>query len=73
VSYRAYVDKEVCMSSGRCVAEAPAAFVFDADELAEAVAGHPGLVDAALVEVARACPAGAIVVHDEWGAEIEVG
>ena len=73
MSYRASVAKDVCMSSGRCVADAPDAFVFDGDELAEAVPGHPGLSDSALVELARACPSGAIMVHDEQGAEIEVG
>ncbi len=73
MSYRASVDKAACLSSGRCVADAPAAFVFDDDELAEAVPGHPGLSDAALVEQARACPSGAIVVHDDTGAEVEVG
>ncbi|HEY0780197.1 MAG TPA: ferredoxin [Gemmatirosa sp.] len=73
MSYHATVDKDVCLSAGRCVADAPDAFVFDDDELADAVPGHPGLSDAALVDQARACPAGAIVVRDEQGAEVEVG
>lgn len=72
MSYRATVDKDVCLSSGRCVADAPGAFVFDATEIAEAVPGHPGLSDAALVQVARACPSGAIVVVDDEGVEIEL-
>ena len=42
------------------------------DELAEAVPGHPGLSDDTLLDIARACPAGAIVLRDEQGEEIEV-
>ncbi|MFC4945049.1 ferredoxin [Pseudonocardia sp. GCM10023141] len=72
MTYTATVDKDVCISSGRCVADAPEAFDFDDDELAEAVPGHPGLSDAALVELARVCPSGAIRVHDELGAEVEL-
>ena len=73
MTYRAVVDKDVCLSSGRCVADAPDAFVFDDDEIAEDVPGHPGISDSALVELARACPAGAIAVYDGRGVEIEVG
>jgi ferredoxin len=69
---RAHVDKDVCISSGKCVADAPQAFDFDDDEIAEAIDGHPGLSDDGLVEVARTCPSGAIHVHDADGVEIEV-
>lgn len=72
MTYRASVDKDVCISSGKCVADAPEAFVFDDDEIAEAVDGHPGLSDGALVELARTCPSGAIRVLDEHGVEVEV-
>jgi ferredoxin len=72
MTYRAVVDKDVCISSGKCVADAPEAFVFDDEEIAEAVDGHPGLSDDALVELARSCPSGAIRVYDEQGDEIEV-
>lgn len=72
MTYWATVDKGVCISSGKCVADAPEAFVFDDDEIAEAVDGHPGLSDDALVELARACPSGAIRVVDADGTEVEV-
>jgi len=72
MTYQASVDKDVCISSGKCVADAPEAFVFDDDEIAETVDGHPGLSDDALVELARACPSGAIRVLDGDGVEIEV-
>lgn len=72
MSYRAHVDKDVCISSGRCVAEAPDAFSFDEAEIAGAVDGHPGLSDESLVDLARTCPSGAIQVYGADGAEIEV-
>lgn len=57
------VDKELCVSSGRCVADVPEVFEFDGDELAQA-AGDPGAVDAArLKAVARNCPGQAITVE----------
>ncbi len=73
MTYRASVDKDTCISSGRCVADAPATFRFDGDEIAEAAPHHPGLSDDALLGLARACPSGAIRVHDGAGAEIEAG
>ena len=66
--YTVSVDKEICMSSGRCVADAPGAFRFDDDELAEAVTPFPpGLSDHELVAIGRQCPSGAITVYDEDG------
>jgi ferredoxin len=67
MAYTVAVDKDVCISSGKCVADAPGAFRFDADELAEPVSRSPGLSDAALLEIGRNCPSGAIAVFDEDG------
>ncbi|MST31528.1 ferredoxin [Acidimicrobiaceae bacterium USS-CC1] len=56
------VDKELCVSSGRCVADVPEVFAFDAEELAE-VRSDAGDVDAArLRAAARNCPGQAIEV-----------
>jgi len=65
--YTVSVDKEICISSGKCVADAPNAFRFDDDELAEPVSPNPGLPDATLLAIGRACPSGAISVVDEHG------
>jgi ferredoxin len=62
VSRTARVDKDACLSAGRCVADAPAAFRFDDDELAEPVDPWPDVPDELLVQVARGCPAGAITL-----------
>ena len=73
MTYRISVDKEACMSSGKCVAEAPEVFRFDDDELSEMVPGATQPSDEKIVDLARACPSGALVVHDvDSGEEIDV-
>ncbi|NEK58439.1 ferredoxin [Geodermatophilus sabuli] len=66
------VDKEICISSGKCVADAPAVFRFDDDELAEAVDPTPTVDDGFLVAVARNCPSGAITVYGGQGEPIDL-
>lgn len=70
--YTVTVDKDVCISSGKCVADAPEVFRFDDDEIAGAVSERPGAPDAVLLDLAKACPSGAIVLRDEQGEEVEV-
>jgi ferredoxin len=73
VSYRISVDSAVCMSSGKCVADAPDVFRFDDDEIAEIVPGATQPADERILDLARACPAGALVVTDvDSGEEIDV-
>lgn len=67
MAYTVSVDKDVCISSGKCVADAPGAFRFDADELAEAVSSSPALSGDALLTIGRNCPSAAISVFDEDG------
>jgi ferredoxin len=57
---RVEVDKQSCLSSGRCVEAAPAAFRFDADFLAEATPEAAVLAEERLEAIARACPGFAI-------------
>jgi ferredoxin len=64
LSLRAEVDENVCISSGRCVADAPSAFRFDEDEIAHSIDGAGMLGDQQLLDVARNCPSGAIQVSD---------
>jgi ferredoxin len=74
VTYRISVDRDVCMSSGKCVADAPDVFRFDDDEIAEIVPGATQPSDERILDLARACPAGALVVTDvDSGEEIDVG
>lgn len=64
MTYRIDLDRDVCISSGKCVAEAPQAFRFDTDEVAELVPGGPRLSDDEILDLARNCPSGAIRVFD---------
>lgn len=73
MTYRLSVDGEVCISSGKCVADAPSLLRFDDDEIAELVPGAPQPDDATVLDLARACPSGALLVHDaESGEEIDI-
>jgi ferredoxin len=58
------VDGDVCISSGKCVADAPALFRFTDDEVAELVPGAALPPDARLLDLGRACPSGALRVFD---------
>ena len=64
MAYRIEVDPDVCMSSGRCVADAPGLFRFDGDEVAELIPDGEQLPDQTLIALARACPSGALQVMD---------
>lgn len=69
MSLQIRLDSEECMSSGRCVADLPAVFRFDEDEIAQLVPGtDPERHRAALVAAVRNCPAGAISLAED-GAE----
>ncbi|GAY07197.1 ferredoxin [Pseudonocardia sp. N23] len=73
MTYRIGVDAEVCMSSGKCVADAPGLFRFDDDEIAEMIPGAEQPHDERILDLARACPSGALVVTDaDSGEEIDV-
>jgi ferredoxin len=60
---RVEVDKQSCLSSGRCVQAAPGAFRFDSDHLAEATEHALALPEPELDAIARACPGLAITLH----------
>lgn len=71
MGYRVWVDRETCLSSGKCVANEPSAFRFDTEQIAEPIAepsaepaGTVGvtstIADARLLAAARDCPSGAI-------------
>lgn len=73
MSYRLSVDSEVCISSGKCVADAPQVLRFDDDDVAELIPGAVQPDDATQLGLARACPSGALRVHDACsGEEIDI-
>lgn len=63
------IDKDRCISSGMCVGDAPDAFTFDDDELAEATPVARTTDLARLLAIARNCPGQAIIVEPDAGDE----
>jgi len=61
------VDQNLCMSSGKCLGDAPEAFFFGDNELAHATPDAGSLDEAHLVAIARNCPGQAITVTGEGG------
>ena len=72
MGYSVTIDRDACISSGNCVADSPTAFDFDDDDIAIVKDGVAELSDDRLLRVARNCPAGAIVVCDADGTEVNL-
>lgn len=73
MSYRTTVERDVCMSAGKCVADAPDLFRFDAKEIAEPVQRALPATDERMLALARACPSGALRVLDaQTGDDVDV-
>ncbi|MYI56924.1 MAG: ferredoxin, partial [Acidimicrobiia bacterium] len=68
---RVEIDQDECMSVGRCVADFPAGFAFDDDELATVLPTAAGLSAQHLLRAARNCPSRAIMVFDADGNQVE--
>lgn len=67
---RIEINVDDCMSSGKCVADHPAAFDFDDDELATLVDEGRALTEEQMLRVARNCPSRAIMLFDDDGNQI---
>ena len=59
------IDRDECLSSGKCVADAPEAFGFDDEELVVALGGLDDLSDDLAVKIVRNCPSGALRIADD--------
>jgi len=70
MSHTVRIDKQSCLSSGRCVAAAPEAFGWDEDHLADTRPAAATLSRERSAEIARSCPSLAISVLDENRNEI---
>ena len=71
MGYEARVDRELCIGAGACVEEAPQAFGFDDEHIAVVRPEAEQEADAKLLEVARACPATAILIYED-GTEVNI-
>jgi len=72
MGYTVKIDKQSCLSSGRCMAVAPEAFGLDDDQLGEVLPDVTRVPDERLLEIAKACPSYAIQLYDEQGREVEL-
>ena len=72
MNYRVEVKKELCISSAKCVSDAPKIFKFDEDELAEPVTEVIQEQLEVFIRLARNCPGEAITIYDENGSEINL-
>ncbi len=59
------IDRDECLSSGKCVADVPEAFAFDDEELVVALPGLGDLADDRALTIVRNCPSGALRAADE--------
>ena len=66
------LKKKLCISSAKCVSDAPKIFKFDEDELAEPVTEVIQEQLEVLIRLARNCPGEAITIYDENGSEINL-
>jgi ferredoxin len=66
---RVTIDKQSCLSSGRCVQAEPEIFSLDDDHLGQ-VKPTADLTRERLLAAARDCPGLAITVYDDDGREI---
>lgn len=64
MTLRVEVDRDACVSAGKCVAAAPAFFQFDDDELVVVDPSAPVPNDKLLLRIAKSCPSQAIHVYD---------
>jgi ferredoxin len=72
VALRVQIDRDECLSTGKCVADHPTAFGFDDDDLAIVLPGAADVGDEMLKRAARLCPSGAIRLFADDGNEIHV-
>ena len=71
MGYTAKVDRELCVGAGACIETAPKAFEFDDEHIAVVRPEAEEEPDAKLLEVARACPATAILIYED-GNEVDL-
>jgi len=71
VEFRVVINKDLCISSGKCVGDGPHVFRFDSDELAEPIQEVVDCDVEALLKLARNCPGEAITIFDNLGEQIE--
>jgi ferredoxin len=70
MGFRVEIDRDECMSAGKCIADFPTGFEFDDDELAGVKPDH-GLTESQMRKAARNCPSRALALFDGDGERVE--
>jgi len=63
------VDRDLCIGVGNCVAFAPSVFVLDGERKA-VVLDSSSVDEDTLLEAAKSCPEGAIIIEDDDGRQV---
>jgi len=71
MGFEVVIERDECISAGKCVLAAPGFFVFDEDEISSIDPAAEPPDDAALLRIARQCPGGAIRLRRD-GADVEL-
>ena len=71
MAFRVEVQKDLCISSGKCVSDGPKVFRFDDQELAEPISETTEYELQSLLKLARNCPGEAITIFAESGEIID--
>jgi ferredoxin len=64
------IDRQLCVGFGDCVEMAAELFELDDEGIARFCTNAPGVSEAALLEVCRACPVDALVLLAEDGRQL---
>ncbi len=66
---KVWVDRDLCIGVGNCMAYAPTVFKLD-DENKAVVLDPSSVDDDTLLEVAESCPENAIIIEDDEGHQL---
>jgi ferredoxin len=66
------IDKKTCIGCGTCVVLSPDAFDMDNEGYSEVKESWKNLSDEELMNTARSCPSGSIILFDEEGNKINL-
>jgi ferredoxin len=70
--FRIEIDTKACIGCGTCVVLAPQAFDINNEGYSSVKDTWKDVDDATLIDVAKSCPSGAVILFDEEGNKIKL-
>jgi len=67
---RIQIDRDLCVSFGDCIDEAPGVFEFDDDDIAVFVSEVGAITRKELIAACASCPVDALTAFDEKGEQL---